>query len=216
MASPRRYAFLTQRTPNENGKGSSSRRLVAVAAHSPGLIQRLGAPTTAPTARETCGRFPQQVSEVRRQPARLPGRESRQSLQKIQVNVASGGQAMVAGKVGRGSRIGRGRKECPLNPMRRGWLKNGNPPGDYLKAPRCGAKTRRGTGCQGPAMRNGRCRMHGGLSTGPRTPEGIERIRQSRTKYGIYSQKFKAQRAQGRDVMRQLKALIEALEKGND
>jgi hypothetical protein len=23
-------------------------------------------------------------------------------------------------------------------------------------------------------MPNGRCRMHGGLSTGPRTPEGVE------------------------------------------
>ncbi len=49
---------------------------------------------------------------------------------------------------------------------RRGWLKNGNPPGDFTKAPRCGAKTRRGTRCQCPAMPNGRCRLHGGLSTG--------------------------------------------------
>ncbi|MFC1944498.1 HGGxSTG domain-containing protein [Chloroflexota bacterium] len=24
-------------------------------------------------------------------------------------------------------------------------------------------------------MKNGRCRMHGGKSTGPRTPEGLER-----------------------------------------
>ncbi len=29
---------------------------------------------------------------------------------------------------------------------RRGWLRNGNPPGDLSKAPRCEAKTRRGTG----------------------------------------------------------------------
>ena len=56
--------------------------------------------------------------------------------------------------------------------------------------------------------------MHGELSTGPRTPEGIERIRQSRTKYGIYSQKFKAQRAKTRETMRQLKAVVEALESG--
>ena len=33
-------------------------------------------------------------------------------------------------------------------------------------APRCLAKTRRGTQCQCPAMANGRCRLHGGLSTG--------------------------------------------------
>ena len=45
---------------------------------------------------------------------------------------------------------------------RRGWLKNGNPTGDPSTAPRCGAKTRMGTRCKGPAMRNGRCRMHGG------------------------------------------------------
>ena len=28
----------------------------------------------------------------------------------------------------------------------------------------CGAKTRKGTSCQNPAMKNGRCRMHGGAS----------------------------------------------------
>lgn len=33
-------------------------------------------------------------------------------------------------------------------------------------APRCGAKTRRGTPCRAPAMPSGRCRMHGGLSPG--------------------------------------------------
>ena len=41
--------------------------------------------------------------------------------------------------------------------------------------PRCGAKTRRGTRCRAPAVwdrakdqaRNGCCRLHGGLSTGP-------------------------------------------------
>ncbi|WP_067936374.1 HGGxSTG domain-containing protein [Alicyclobacillus kakegawensis] len=33
--------------------------------------------------------------------------------------------------------------------------------------PKCGAKTRKGTPCQNNAMANGRCRMHGGKSTGP-------------------------------------------------
>jgi hypothetical protein len=36
-------------------------------------------------------------------------------------------------------------------------------------------------------MRNGRCRLHGGLSTGPRTPEGLERSRRARWKHGGYS-----------------------------
>lgn len=40
------------------------------------------------------------------------------------------------------------------------------------KAPRCGAKTRKGTPCKSPAMPNGRCRMHGGKSTGAPVKHG--------------------------------------------
>lgn len=37
----------------------------------------------------------------------------------------------------------------------------------------CGAKTRKGTPCKQKAVYlNGRCKFHGGLSTGPRTAEG--------------------------------------------
>jgi hypothetical protein len=32
-----------------------------------------------------------------------------------------------------------------------------------------------------------RCRLHGGLSTGPKTLEGITRLRAARTKHGRYS-----------------------------
>jgi hypothetical protein len=67
-------------------------------------------------------------------------------------------------------------------------LKNGNRQGDPQDAPRCGAKTRKGSPCMGPAMRNGRCRMHGGKSTGPRTPEGVERCRMANWKHGSYSE----------------------------
>ncbi len=50
--------------------------------------------------------------------------------------------------------------------------------------PRCGAKTRAGPPCQAPAVwdnvakkpRNGRCQMHGGLSTGPKRRIGRERF----------------------------------------
>ena len=49
--------------------------------------------------------------------------------------------------------------------------------------PRCGARCRNGHPCQAPAVwdhandrpRNGRCRLHGGLSTGPKTLEGTLR-----------------------------------------
>jgi hypothetical protein len=57
--------------------------------------------------------------------------------------------------------------------LRRGRLKYGNPSGDYLAAPRCGARTRAGCSCRQPAMANGRCRFHGGKSTGPRTAAGL-------------------------------------------
>lgn len=41
---------------------------------------------------------------------------------------------------------------------------------------RCGALTRRRTSCRAKAMRNGRCRNHGGCSTGPRTADGLRRM----------------------------------------
>ena len=66
-------------------------------------------------------------------------------------------------------------------------LRNGNPQGNPMSAPRCGARTRRGVPCRGPAMANGRCRMHGGKSTGPRTPQGLEALRKAHLKHGYYS-----------------------------
>ena len=100
---------------------------------------------------------------------------------------------------------------APQEP-RRGQLKNGNRPGDFLNAPRCGAKTRRGSPCQCPAMANGRCRLHGGLSTGPKTAEGIARIRRAVTKHGRYSaaarferQRYRALLREGHDLMRRIR-----------
>jgi hypothetical protein len=42
----------------------------------------------------------------------------------------------------------------------------------------CGAKTRCGEPCRCFALANGRCRLHGGLSTGPKTAEGLARTRE--------------------------------------
>lgn len=75
-------------------------------------------------------------------------------------------------------------------------------------ARRCGAKTRRQTACLGPAMKNGRCRMHGGLSTGPRTPEGLERSRCARWKHGAYSRETRAILAESRRRWRELRLLL--------
>lgn len=47
---------------------------------------------------------------------------------------------------------------------------------------RCGAQTRRGAPCFARALPNGRCRNHGGCSTGPRTPEGRQRIAEAQRK----------------------------------
>ena len=53
---------------------------------------------------------------------------------------------------------------------------------------RCLAKTRSGGQCQCPAMKGkARCRIHGGLSTGPRTKDGKEKARQAVLKHGHYT-----------------------------
>jgi hypothetical protein len=57
-------------------------------------------------------------------------------------------------------------------------------------------------------MRNGRCRVHGGLSTGPRTPEGLERSRRANWKHGYYSAEAKAARREARDSLRLLRHLL--------
>src|SRR5205085_622261 len=93
---------------------------------------------------------------------------------------------------------------------RRGRLKNGNPPGDFSTAPRCGAKTRRRTRCYCPAMPNGRCRLHGGLSTGPKTAEGIARIRRAVTKHGRYSAAAKAERRYFQQLLKECRTALRA------
>ena len=89
-----------------------------------------------------------------------------------------------------------------------GRLKNGNRTGNPDNAPRCGARTRAGTPCKGPAMPNGRCRMHGGPSTGPRTPEGLERSRKARWKHGRYSAKTIQDRRELRALLRHMRELL--------
>ena len=70
---------------------------------------------------------------------------------------------------------------------------------------KCGAKTRKGTSCKSPAMTNGRCRMHGGKSTGP--PKGS----QNALKHGYYSQQGKEERRLMRESFRQAKDLMKLI-----
>ena len=57
--------------------------------------------------------------------------------------------------------------------------------GPNWQGQRCEAKTRRGTLCQRPArLPVGRCKLHGGASTGPRTKDGLARLTASKTTHG--------------------------------
>ena len=59
-------------------------------------------------------------------------------------------------------------------------------------------------------MPNGRCRMPGGMSTGAKTAEGIERIRAARTKHGRYSAASIARRCAARQAIREIRALLKS------
>ena len=78
---------------------------------------------------------------------------------------------------------------------------------------RCLAKTRRGTECQRPAYkRNGRCGLHGGKSTGAKTPEGLHRISAANLKHGKFTkEKMEAQRKRGK-VGRRVSAELKQIE----
>jgi hypothetical protein len=78
-----------------------------------------------------------------------------------------------------------------------------------MQPPRCGAKTRRNTHCGRMAMACGRCRMHGGLSTGPRTAEGRERVRKARTKHGLRTTENRQMAAMVRALKAGAKRLVE-------
>jgi hypothetical protein len=77
--------------------------------------------------------------------------------------------------------------------------RRGNP--DLGLALRCGARTRGGCPCRAPAI-HGKLRCpagqargqapHGGRSTGPRTAEGMARLRAARTVHGAYSAETRA------------------------
>lgn len=64
-------------------------------------------------------------------------------------------------------------------------------------AVKCGAKARTNghKPCRQPAMKNGRCRLHGGKCTGAKTKEGRQRMIEANTKHGFYSEKAIAERS---------------------
>jgi hypothetical protein len=77
---------------------------------------------------------------------------------------------------------------------------------------RCGAKTRQGTACLRPAnKKNGRCRLHGGASTGPRTAGGRTRISAANLRHGKFTkdklEKRRASAAKGREIRREFRQM---------
>jgi hypothetical protein len=68
-------------------------------------------------------------------------------------------------------------------------------------SPRCGARTRSGNLCQSPGTPNGRCRLHGGPSTG--APEG----NRNAFKHGRYSAEAIARRREVAALLRAMRAL---------
>jgi hypothetical protein len=102
-----------------------------------------------------------------------------------------------------------------MNPMHYGArpMRNGNPRGDLSKVRRCGAqaRTRGGQPCRGPALKGkARCRMHGGRSRGPRTPDGLARSRRAHWLHGRHSREaLEARRIANWETVELAKARIE-------
>ena len=79
---------------------------------------------------------------------------------------------------------------------------------------RCGAKTRRGTPCQRPAnKRNGRCRLHGGASSGPRTEHGRAKIAAANLRHGEFTQAKIAKRKEDAKVAKGLRDRLRVIER---
>lgn len=73
----------------------------------------------------------------------------------------------------------------------------------FKEIPKCGARSKRtGKPCQQPAMANGRCRLHGGKSTG--APKG----NQNALKHGFYTKRAIELRKRTRALLKETKELF--------
>ena len=76
---------------------------------------------------------------------------------------------------------------------------------------RCGARNRAGKPCRRwPVEGRSRCRLHGGCATGPRTPEGLERLRRAMTIHGRFSKEAVAERKRISALVRAARATLAA------
>ncbi len=77
------------------------------------------------------------------------------------------------------------------------------------RATLCGARTRQGGTCRHIAMANGRCRFHGGLSTGAKTAEGLARVRTVGLVHGGRSRETTEFRRLVRELRAEARKLVE-------
>jgi hypothetical protein len=85
--------------------------------------------------------------------------------------------------------------------------------GDQWEGVRCGAKTRSGSECQRSAYKvNGKCHLHGGASTGPRTKDGLARLTEARTIHGKFTKEKRAAARRFAEQGRQMRGELKELE----
>jgi hypothetical protein len=78
---------------------------------------------------------------------------------------------------------------------------------------RCLAKTRRGTACQRATYKhNGRCALHGGRSTGPKTQRGLQRISEANLKHGRQTKDKLAAQRHAAEVWRRVMGELKRIE----
>ena len=78
---------------------------------------------------------------------------------------------------------------------------------------RCEARTRKGTLCQRPGNKiNGRCKLHGGRSTGPRTEDGVARLVASKITHGRTTKPELAKAKQRAEIGRQVRREVKEIE----
>jgi hypothetical protein len=84
--------------------------------------------------------------------------------------------------------------------------------GPMLGSPRCGARTRLGKSCRSPAARGKkRCRMHGGAAGSGAPPGNTNAL-----KHGRYTSEAFEERQQLRNLLRQARAVIKAINDAKD
>ena len=73
---------------------------------------------------------------------------------------------------------------------------------------RCGARTRSGTPCQNwPVRGRRRCRLHGGMSTGPKTLEGRARVSAANYRHGRRTKEAEENRRRWRKLHKAIRHL---------